>query len=249
MLARLLQLPFRILGIALILAGTYICVKYDVKPSYYGIYHPPSLALVGLVLAGVAMFSYKIQTLFSIFLGCLGESPSSCRSYFQIMEKKLPELIDVYFSEGPSALTSRLPNGSEKELWLQVFTKLEAQISPSDLIQVMNKYASDYKSRINREVLVAGTVGSLAPTIGVLGTVLGLIKLLGNLQDFSSLGSNMALALITTLYGIVFNALLITPVVGRLEEYRTFRLQIFRQIIYWLECLEQKRPGSVIEHK
>ena len=59
----------------------------------------------------------------------------------------------------------------------------------------------------------------------------------------------MALALITTLYGIVFNALLITPVVGRLEEYRTFRLQIFRQIIYWLECLEQKRAGSVIEHK
>ena len=113
----------------------------------------------------------------------------------------------------------------------------------------MNKYAADYKSRINREVLVAGTVGSLAPTIGVLGTVLGLIKLLGNLQDFSSLGSNMALALITTLYGIVFNALLITPVVGRLEEYRTFRLQIFRQIIYWLECLEQKRAGSVIEHK
>jgi len=249
MLSRLLQFPFRVLGIIFIIAGGYICVKYDVKPSYYGIYHPPSLALVGLVLTGVSMFSYKIQTLFSIFLGTLAESPSACRSYFKQMEKKLPTLIDIYFSEGPSALSAQLPSGAEKQLWLQVFNKLEAQISPYDLIQVMNKYAADYKSRINREVLVAGTVGSLAPTIGVLGTVLGLIKLLGNLQDFSSLGSNMALALITTLYGIVFNALLITPVVGRLEEYRTFRLQIFRQIIYWLECLDQKRAGSVIEHK
>jgi chemotaxis protein MotA len=248
MAARLFQFPFRILGIFFILAGSYICIKYDVKPQWYGIYHPPSLALVGLVLAGVSMFSYKIQTLFSIFLGTLAESPSACRSYYYIMEKKLPDLIDTYYSEGPSALAAKIPPGPEKKVWLQVCNKLEAQISPQDLIAVMNKYTADYKSRINREVLVAGTVGSLAPTIGVLGTVLGLIKLLGNLQDFSNLGSNMALALLTTLYGIVFNALLITPVVGRLEEYRTFRIQIFRQILYWLECLDQKRSGSVIEH-
>ena len=50
-----------------------------------------------------------------------------------------------------------------------------------------------------------------APGFGMMGTVLGLIGMLNNLEDKSSLGPNMAVALITTLYGSMMANWLITP--------------------------------------
>ena len=53
--------------------------------------------------------------------------------------------------------------------------------------------------------------GGFAPGFGMMGTVLGLIGMLNNLEDKSSLGPNMAVALITTLYGSMMANWLITP--------------------------------------
>ena len=50
-----------------------------------------------------------------------------------------------------------------------------------------------------------------APGFGMMGTVLGLIGMLNNLEDKSSLGPNMAVALITTLYDSMMANWLITP--------------------------------------
>jgi chemotaxis protein MotA len=60
--------------------------------------------------------------------------------------------------------------------------------------------------------------GTLAPGLGMLGTVIGLIGMLKNLEDKSALGPNMAVALITTLYGSIMANLLLIPVAGKLKN-------------------------------
>jgi chemotaxis protein MotA len=60
---------------------------------------------------------------------------------------------------------------------------------------------------------------SLAPGLGMLGTVIGLIGMLKNLEDKSALGPNMAVALITTLYGSMMANLLLIPWSGKLKNY------------------------------
>lgn len=63
-----------------------------------------------------------------------------------------------------------------------------------------------------------GRWASIAPAFGLIGTLLGLIGLLSNLNDVASLGPNMAVALITTLYGsLLANAWLI-PFQRKLED-------------------------------
>ena len=57
-----------------------------------------------------------------------------------------------------------------------------------------------------------------APTFGMVGTVIGLINMLGNLEDPEQLGRGMALALLTTLYGVLIGNLLFNPVAARLER-------------------------------
>jgi chemotaxis protein MotA len=51
----------------------------------------------------------------------------------------------------------------------------------------------------------------LSPGLGMLGTVVGLVNMLSNLDDKASIGPNMALALITTLYGSVFANQIFAP--------------------------------------
>jgi chemotaxis protein MotA len=59
--------------------------------------------------------------------------------------------------------------------------------------------------------------GTLAPGLGMLGTVMGLIAMLKNLEDKSALGPNMAVALITTLYGAMIANLVCIPISGKLK--------------------------------
>jgi chemotaxis protein MotA len=60
---------------------------------------------------------------------------------------------------------------------------------------------------------------SLAPGLGMLGTVIGLIGMLKNLEDKSALGPNMAVALITTLYGSMMANILLIPWAGKLKGF------------------------------
>ncbi|HKM16176.1 MAG TPA: MotA/TolQ/ExbB proton channel family protein [Marinospirillum sp.] len=59
--------------------------------------------------------------------------------------------------------------------------------------------------------------GDLAPAFGMIGTLVGLIAMLSNLDDPSALGPGMALALITTLYGSVLAQLIFIPLADKLE--------------------------------
>jgi chemotaxis protein MotA len=56
-----------------------------------------------------------------------------------------------------------------------------------------------------------------APAFGLLGTLIGLIALLANLSDPQRIGPNMAVALVTTFYGVIFSNLIFLPISGRLR--------------------------------
>lgn len=60
-------------------------------------------------------------------------------------------------------------------------------------------------------------LGDLAPAFGMIGTLVGLIAMLNNLDDPTKLGPGMALALITTLYGSVLAQLIFIPLADKLE--------------------------------
>jgi chemotaxis protein MotA len=60
--------------------------------------------------------------------------------------------------------------------------------------------------------------GKIAPAFGMIGTLAGLIAMLANLEDQSSIGSGMALALITTMYGAIFANLVLIPMKSKLED-------------------------------
>lgn len=72
--------------------------------------------------------------------------------------------------------------------------------------------------------------GGYAPTIGMIGTVIGLVNMLGQLEDPEQLGLGLALALLTTLYGVTLANLVLMPLADKLEK-RTEQEVTFRQLM------------------
>ena len=67
-------------------------------------------------------------------------------------------------------------------------------------------------------VRVWEAAGGYAPTIGIIGAVLGLIHVMENLADPTRLGAGIAVAFVATIYGLVFANLVLLPIAGKLRN-------------------------------
>jgi len=66
--------------------------------------------------------------------------------------------------------------------------------------------------------------------MGMIGTLIGLVLMLGNMGDPKSIGPAMAVALLTTLYGAFVANVLFAPIKSKLEYYTAYEV-VYRQII------------------
>ena len=69
-----------------------------------------------------------------------------------------------------------------------------------------------------RTVSVLRKAAEISPAMGLIGTLVGLVQMLGNLSDPSTIGPSMAVALLTTFYGAVLANMVFTPLASKLER-------------------------------
>ncbi|MEW6082087.1 MAG: MotA/TolQ/ExbB proton channel family protein [Bacillota bacterium] len=88
----------------------------------------------------------------------------------------------------------------------------------SELVRgILETELSFVEDRHKRGQSLFETMGALAPAFGMIGTLIGLIQMLRNLQDPDSVGPGMATALITTFYGALAANLIFIPIAGKLK--------------------------------
>ena len=72
--------------------------------------------------------------------------------------------------------------------------------------------------RHERALAVLRRAGEVAPSMGLIGTLIGLVQMLGGLSDPSTIGPAMAVAILTTFYGAVLAYMVLTPIATKLER-------------------------------
>jgi chemotaxis protein MotA len=82
---------------------------------------------------------------------------------------------------------------------------------------VLEQDINIYERRERAVVKVWESAGGYAPTVGILGAVLGLIQVMENLGDPSKLGAGIAVAFVATVYGVGLANLLFLPIAGKLK--------------------------------
>jgi chemotaxis protein MotA len=89
---------------------------------------------------------------------------------------------------------------------------------PEIIKTVLNTELNKLQERHEVGIKLFDDWGKLAPAFGMIGTLIGLIAMLGNIEDKSAIGTGMATALITTLYGVILANLLFIPTRNKLQD-------------------------------
>jgi chemotaxis protein MotA len=98
---------------------------------------------------------------------------------------------------------------------------LELIIDGGEPAGVRHALELELNATLDRDLAAAAVfrnMGGYAPTIGIIGAVLGLMQVMGNLADPSELGPGIATAFVATIYGVGFANLLLLPVADRLKS-------------------------------
>lgn len=90
-------------------------------------------------------------------------------------------------------------------------------IDPHKLRAMLDNDISVYELQQRQAAGIWETAGGYAPTIGILGAVLGLIHVMENLADPSRLGQGIAVAFVATIYGVGLANLVFLPISGKLK--------------------------------
>ena len=90
---------------------------------------------------------------------------------------------------------------------------------------------------------------ALGPAWGMIGTLVGLINMLADLNDMASVGPNMAVALVTTLYGSLIANWLCVPIANKLKLINNNEYQMKEIIIEGLLSIQAGENPRVIEEK
>jgi len=92
-------------------------------------------------------------------------------------------------------------------------------------------------------------LGAMGPAWGMIGTLIGLINMLGKLSDVSSVGPSMAVALITTLYGSLLANWICSPVGNKLKNNSGLEIAMKEVMVEGLLSIQAGENPRVIEEK
>jgi chemotaxis protein MotA len=87
----------------------------------------------------------------------------------------------------------------------------------------------------------------IAPAMGMIGTLIGLVLMLGNMADPKAIGPAMAVALLTTLYGAFIANVLFMPMLTKLENFTSYEIRYREMVITGLRGIARSESPRNIQ--
>lgn len=160
--------------------------------------------------------------------------------------------LDETIIKGTSILELRDGNEITGELLNDIVHMVKEKLFYEEIDGfVANKIATVFLAR-KAAVSLLNKGAKIAPSLGLLGTVIGLIEVLQSLEDPSRIGPAMSLALMTTAFGSVLGSLVFTPLSGRLEHHNSLYIETHKLLMNRVNVLlqrEDRRLNPVIMNK
>lgn len=185
-----------------------------------------------------------------------------CLGLFKIMARafKVPDFGEKQIVQNMVALSEKarregiliLEDGLEdiEDQFMKTGLRLVIDGTDANVVRhIMENEMNQTEARHMDWINVVNQWAGFAPGFGMMGTVLGLIGMLNNLEDKSSLGPNMAVALITTLYGSMMANWLLAPFAQKLIYQNATEMRVKEMIIEGILAIQAGENSRVIAQK
>jgi flagellar motor component MotA len=243
------------LGLLLLCGSLALVYFFESSSGLTGgfrVFHWPAIVLTGIGPLGIVLLCSDFDKIKELASMVRSHSPSAWDKLNERDARQMHQLTRQFYSSGARALDKADRQQASVTL-LRVIERLSLRIPVQDIQILVNKEKSRWESQLDRALRITALGLRMAPSIGMLGTILGMVQLLSHLKDPSNIGTYMSLALLTTFYGLFFSLVFWTPLQNRLESLGDSRSRNFDHIHDWLQLLESRKPiqyfeDSLIDH-
>jgi chemotaxis protein MotA len=122
-------------------------------------------------------------------------------------------------------------------------------VEPERLREVLEVEIGTWENQMKQAAKVWEGAGGYAPTVGILGAVMGLIHVMENLSDPSKLGSGIAVAFVATIYGVGSANLVFLPIAKKLQAHIGRLVSIREMIVDGLVGIANGDNPRIIESR
>jgi len=167
----------------------------------------------------------------------------------ELMEYFL-KLSGIVRKEGLLSLEQEVSNNSYHDDFLTSGLQLVVDATDAEnLRHALETRISSMEERHSKGIAIFEAAGGYSPTMGVIGTVMGLVHVLGDLSEPDKLGGKIAVAFIATLYGVGSANLLWLPIASKLKELDSDEVVTKYMMLEGILMLQNgSNPALIKEH-
>lgn len=205
--------------------------------------NPPSL----LIVVGGTTFAVMAKFSLGQFFGAVKVAAKS----FVFRLEDPAELIDEVVELSDAARKGGLLSLEGKEVsnpFLEKGIQLLVDGHDPEVVKAMlskDRYLAEDRHRQGASIFSA--LGEVAPAMGMIGTLIGLVAMLTNMEDPKAIGPAMAIALLTTLYGVLLSNIVFNPIADKLKLRAGEEALVKRLIIDALLAIQSGQNPRVID--
>lgn len=132
--------------------------------------------------------------------------------------------------DGLRELERQLPQFRHEPFLSKAMTMVVEGLNADELERILTSELDSLRTRRAKSASLLRRAAEIAPAMGLIGTLVGLVQMLGTLDNPSGIGPAMAVALLTTFYGAVLGNMIFAPLASKLErdsEAEATRLNLY----------------------
>ena len=207
----------------------------------------PSLMIVVGGTIGVTLINFPLSTVLGVMTVLKNaiftkETPSA-----EVI-KNLVEFSRVARKEGILALQA-LTKQIDDEFLVKGINLAIDGLEPQIIGDIMDIEIEQLESRHKFGAEIFTAMGTYAPAMGMMGTLIGLVQMLQQMDDPSSIGPAMAVALLTTFYGVVIANLICLPVAGKLKTRSSQEILLKQLMTEGIKAIQSGDNPRIVEQK
>ncbi len=189
----------------------------------------PINELVGVIPVVKKTLFSKAQQVTETIATLVSFAERARREGILALERHMEEIEDEFLAKGIQLAV----DGTEPELMRNILT--------TELDYLEKRHASGAS--------IFATAGALAPAFGMIGTLIGLVLMLQTMSDPSTIGPQMAIALITTFYGALVANLVFIPLTGKLKRRSAEEVLVKEMMIEGILSIQSGDNPRIVEQK
>ena len=207
----------------------------------------PSAMIVLGGTFGAVLINYPISDLLgvikvakNVFLGKKQQA--------DIVINQLVEMSKLCRREGVISLQKMIKKTSDPFLIKAIHLILDG-VDPAHVSEILETELDFIGERHRLGAEIFTTMGNFAPAMGLVGTLIGLVQMLKQMNSPGTIGPAMAVALITTFYGVILANLVFLPIAGKLKTRSSRELLLKQLIINGILSIQSGDNPRILEQK